>query len=133
MQRKNGESYLALRDSYKARLFDLMADVSQKRIAADGEVAQSTVSSWRGREKSLPDIVVGAMIAKSNGLTVEEMVFGERPKYRHRTREICEIMELLESVAGDRDLVVELRGLVRRHIADHEQEESACVENAKNA
>lgn len=118
MPRKNGEQYLALRRQYKDSLLRLIGEATQKKLASDGEVAQSTVSSWATREMSIPDIVVGAMIAKKNGRTVEEMIYGERPIYRHRSKEIREIVELLESVADDKELVIEIRGLVRRHVAD---------------
>ena len=119
--REPGDEYTRLSERYRKRLFTLMDQVGQKRLASAAGISPQAVSSWKTRG-SLPDVVVGCMIARECHETADEEVYGEPQKYFHKSKAIKEIVERLESYSDDEELLIEIRGIVKRHLADHQKE-----------
>lgn len=111
------EEYLRLNEEYRNRLFELMKTYSQKKFQVLG-IAPSTVSSWRNRDKSVPDVIVGAAVARELGKTVEEMVYGERNNY-YRSKIIESIVELLDPYADHEVFLNQIYGLVKSYIQNN--------------
>lgn len=87
-------------------------------------IKQSTVSSWfsSDRPRSIPDVVIGAALAREFGDTVENAVFGVQPKYKHKSDTVEEIVKKLEQFSENDDLMKEIRGVVRFHISKYLEE-----------
>jgi transcriptional regulator with XRE-family HTH domain len=116
--REPGSEYARLSARYRQKLSDLMDQEGQKKLASGAGISPQAVSSWKTRG-SLPDVVVGCMIAREGRVTADSMVFDEALKYFHRSPVIKEIVEILELYADDESLLIEIRGIVKRHLSDY--------------
>lgn len=111
------EDYAKLNKAYKDRLLEFMETYGQKRFHVLG-IKPSTVSSWKNRDRSVPDVIIGAEVAKRIGKTVEEMVYGERNNY-YRSKIIESIVELLDPYADREVFLNQIYGLVKSYIQNN--------------
>lgn len=111
-KRMEHEDYLALNEAYKEKLISLMDEYGHKRCQVLG-LSQSTVASWKARKKSVPDVVVGAAIAREFATTVEEMVYGERAPVFYPSKKIAQIVDLLTDNYKDEDFLSEAVGMIK--------------------
>lgn len=115
--RIKNEEYDKLNDEYRKRLFNLISQSGQKKAQVLG-IKQSTISSWTNREKSVPDVIIGAELAKVFGKTVEEMVYGERNNY-YKSTIIKQIVEMLDDFHSNEIFLNQIYGIVKSYVQNN--------------
>jgi hypothetical protein len=115
--RLSSAAYLEALARYKRTLKRYREDHPIKDFMVMG-IKQSTVSSWfsEDRPKAVPDVIVGAALAKTFGDTVENAVLGDPPRFHHKSEAIKEIVERLSPLSDDDDFMKEIRGIVKSYI-----------------
>ena len=121
-KKKQEEGYLYLVDKYRSSLFDLMEERGQKAVAAAGFTTPQATSSWKKRG-SLPDVVTGCIIAREYGTTADAMVYHTPQRYFHKSDTVQDIVRRIEDYADNDRLMIEIDGLVKRHLSDYAQEQ----------
>ena len=118
-KRLDHEQYTPHKKIFRENFMKIIAEQGQKKLRM-GFLPASTVSSWVVGDDVIPNVVLGALIARTVDTSVEEMVFGVKPVHTHH-KGLDTIVAVLEPYADEAELMIEIRGVIKDNLARHSQ------------